>query len=217
MAKATTQNIEQVRKPIKPGIIIAEFIGTFSLAFAVLASINGSLSPAIPTPVIAGFTLMLAVLSIGGLSGAHINPAVTIGLLSIRKISVRGAIAYLVAQIAGAVAALGLLTLLLPDKVIGVASNTSNWTVFSGEMLGAIIFTFGIAAAVEQEFQRISAAVLVGGSLLLGIIFASVASNGVLNPAVAITIHSATWAYILGPIVGAVIGMNLERFMRKAA
>jgi aquaporin Z len=208
----TITNAKQ--KPIKLGIVIAEFIGTFSLAYAVLASINGAL-PSVPTAVIAGFTLFLAALSIGGISGAHINPAVTIGLFSIKKISGRDAAFYLVSQFAGALAALGVLSLVLHNHVIGVRSDTSNWTVFSGEMIGAIIFTFGVSAAVEQGLQKISAAALVGGSLLLGIIFASVASNGVVNPAVSVAISSATWGYLFGPIVGAVIGMNIQHYMRK--
>ena len=201
-------------KSVKPGVLVAEFIGTFALAYAVLASINGSLAPAIPTGVIAGFTLLLAVLSIGGISGAHINPAVTIGLFSIRKISFRNAVFYILAQFLGALVAIGLISLVLHGHEVGVKSDISNWTVFSSEMIGAIIFTFGVSAAVEQGFQKITAAVLVGGSLTLGIIFA-VASNGVLNPAVAVSISSSTWAYLFGPVVGAIIGMNLQHYMRK--
>ena len=207
--------ISSSQKPVKIGVLFAEFIGTFALSYAVLASINGSLAPQIPTGVIAGFTLLLAVLSIGEISGAHINPAVTIGLFSIRKISLRNAVYYILAQFLGAIVALGLISLVLHGNAIGVRSNVSNWTVFSGEMIGAIIFTFGIAAAVEQGLQKITLAVLVGGSLTLGIIFASIASNGVVNPAVSVAISSSTWAYIFGPVVGAVIGMNLQHYMRK--
>lgn len=203
------------QKTVKPGVLIAEFVGTFALAYAVLASINGSLAPAVPTGVIAGFTLLLAVLSIGGISGAHINPAVTIGLFSIRKISLRNAVYYILAQFLGALVAIGLISLVLHGHAVGAKSDVSNWTVFSSEMIGAIIFTFGVAAAVEQGFQKISAAVLVGGSLTLGIIFASIASNGVVNPAVAVAISSSTWAYLFGPIVGALIGINLQHYMRK--
>jgi glycerol uptake facilitator-like aquaporin len=206
----------ETEKPIKIGIIIAEFIGTFSLAYAVLASINGAV-PSVPTAVIAGFTLLLAALSIGGISGAHINPAVTLGLFSIKKISLRNAVFYLLSQFAGALAALGLIALVLHGHDHSVASDKSNWTVFSGEMIGAAIFTFGVAAAVEQGLQKISAAFLVGGSLTLGIVFASIASNGVVNPAVAVAIGSSTWGYIIGPIVGAVVGMNLQHYIRKLA
>lgn len=202
---------------LSPGVLIAEFIGTFMLAYAVLVSVNGSLSPLIPTPIIAGLALGLAVLSIGKISGSHINPAVTIGLLSVRKISLKPALGYLVAQFAGAVAALAVLSLVMQGNTIGVESSTSNWTIFFGELIGAAIFTFGVAAAVDQGLELFSTAALVGGSLLLGIIFASIVSNGILNPAVAVTISSATWAYLTGPIIGAVIGMNLQHFMRKAS
>lgn len=217
MAKTINKELRVDPKPLTIGALVAELIGTFSLAYAVLASINGSLSPDIPTGVIAGFTLFLAVLSIGGISGAHINPAVTIGLYSINKIPLRNAIGYLVAQFVGAAAALAVLGLILQGDSIGVKSDVSNWTVFFGEMIGTAIFTFGVAAAVEQGLQKISAAALVGGSLLLGIIFAALASNGVLNPAVAVVISSSSWAYILGPILGAIVGMNIQHYMRVKA
>lgn len=204
-------------KPVKYGVLMAEFIGTFALAYAVLASINGSLAPTVPTAVIAGLTLFLAVLSIGGISGSHINPAVTIGLFSVNRISLRDAVSYLVMQFAGAAMAWAAVTLLLQGNVLGVKDDTSNWTIFFGELIGTLIFTFGVAAAVEQGLQKISAAALVGGSLLLGIIFAAIASNGVLNPAVATAIGSASWAYLFGPIVGAILGMNLQHLMRKKA
>jgi glycerol uptake facilitator-like aquaporin len=204
-------------KTLRPGVLIAEFVGAFSLAYAVLASINGSFAPSIPTGVIAGFTLLLAALSIGGISGAHINPAITIGLLSIKKISFRSAVLYLIAQFLGAITALGLVMLVLHGHGIGAKSNLSDWTIFSSEMIGAIIFSFGVSAAVEQGLEKINSAVLVGGSLTLGILFAGIASNGVVNPAVAVAINSSTWAYLFGPIVGAVIGMNLQHYMRKLA
>lgn len=217
MAKATKKKVSVSQIQLNPGVLIAEFIGTFSLAFAVLASVNGVISLQVPTPLIAGFTLFLAVLSIGGISGAHINPAVTLGLWSVKRISTSNALAYLVAQVVGAVAALAVVTVLLESSVASVKSDTSSWTIFFGELIGAAIFTFGVAAAVEQGFQQISAAALVGGSLTLGIIFAALVSNGILNPAVAITLQSATWAYIAGPIVGAVIGMNVQQYMRRSA
>ncbi len=89
---------------ISKGALIAEFIGTFGLALAVLVSLNGYL-PLVPTAVVAGATLVLFVLTIGAISGSHINPAVTIGLLSVKKIELSEAFGYIVAQIAGALTA----------------------------------------------------------------------------------------------------------------
>lgn len=200
---------------VSPAALIAEFIGTFSLAFAVLASINGVLATQVATPVIAGVTLALAVLSIGGVSGANINPAVTIGLLSVGKTTVTNAITYIAAQVVGALAAFGAMTMLLDGEIVLIEESVSNFRIFSAEALGAAIFTFGIASAVHQGLERVSAAVLVGGSLFLGIVFAATVSLGVLNPAVALAISTASPAYIAGPIVGAIIGMNLQRWMRN--
>ena len=85
----------------------------------------------------------------------------------------------------------------------------ADYPTFFAEFLGAGVFTFGIAAATHQKMKGVDAALTVGGSLLLGILFASVISNGVLNPAVATSISSLNWAYVLGPALGAIIGMNV--------
>ncbi len=192
---------------INKGALIAEFIGTFGLALAVLVSLNGYL-PLVPTAVVAGATLVLFVLTIGAISGSHINPAVTIGLLSVKKIELSEAFGYIVAQIAGALTAWVTMSLLLNGELVAQVVATADARVFSAETLGAFIFGFGIAAAIHHKLDGFGKAFAIGGSLTLGIIFASVVSNGVLNPAVAMSIESVNWAYVLGPIVGMILGMN---------
>jgi hypothetical protein len=86
---------------MKPKALVAELVGTFGLTLAVLISINNPDFP-VSTPVIAGVTLGLFVYTIGGISGCHINPAVTLGLASIGKIELPSALGYLVAQFVGA-------------------------------------------------------------------------------------------------------------------
>ncbi|MDD5318930.1 MAG: aquaporin, partial [Candidatus Pacebacteria bacterium] len=83
---------------------IAELIGTFALALVV--SLASTLGLGIVTTFLAGVTLALFVYSIGHLSGSHINPAVTIGAFSIKKISWQDAIMYIIAQFAGAALAI---------------------------------------------------------------------------------------------------------------
>ena len=196
--------------------LVAEFIGTFSLAFAVLASINGVLGTFIATPVVAGFTLFLAVLTIGGISGAHINPGITLGLLSINKVDPTKAVAYIVAQVAGALSAFGIMGALVEGDVLTASAGEADATIFIAEALGMAIFGFGVAAAVHNGYKGVEAAAVVGGSLLLGIMFASVAANGVLNPAVAIAIDSVNAVYLLAPVVGSVVGMWTYRFIHEA-
>lgn len=192
---------------INKGALVAEFVGTFGLALAVLVSLNGYL-PLVPTAVVAGATLMLFVLLIGAISGSHINPAVTIGLLSVKKIELSEAFGYIVAQIAGALTAWVTMSLLLNGELVGQVVAIADARTFSAEALGAFVFGFGIAAAIHNKLDGYGKAFAIGGSLTLGIIFASVVSNGVLNPAVAMSIESVNWAYVLGPIVGMILGMN---------
>ena len=149
---------------------IAELLGTFTLALVVGLSLAGSFPPA--TPLLAGLTLGLFVYTIGAISGAHINPAVTIGAWSIKKIGNKDALWYIVAQFIGA------------------------------------------ASVVYNKAHAHVSGVVIGGSLLLGIIIAAaLGSNGVLNPAVALGIGSFNLAYLFGPIVGAVFGMQAYKYL----
>ena len=81
----------------------AEFFGAFVLSLVVGLSVSGQFP--IVTPVLAGLTLGLFVYTIGVISGCHINPAVTVGLLSIGKIKMNEAAKYIVAQLLGGILA----------------------------------------------------------------------------------------------------------------
>lgn len=197
---------------INKGALAAEFIGTFGLSIAVLVSLNGYL-PGVPTAFLAGAVLALFVMLIGSISGSHINPAVTLGLLSVKKIELPSALGYIVAQIAGALTAWVVMNLMLEGTLTAQVSAASDYRTFFAEFLGALIFGFGIASAVNHKLKGFNLAFAIGGSLTLGIIVAAVVSNGVLNPAVAISIESVSWAYILGPIVGLILGTNLYAFL----
>ncbi len=184
---------------------ITETIGTFALTLVVALSLAGSFP--ISTPVLAALTLGLFVYSVGHISGTHINPAVTIGLWSIRKISTKNALGYILAQFVGAALASGLVV-----KTVGLATLTVGNTsaVFWAELIGTAFFAFGIASVVYEKVSSALSGVVVGGSLLLGIALAALlGSNGVLNPAVAFGIGSFNLLYILGPIIGSVVGMQV--------
>lgn len=191
---------------------IAEGVGTFALSFVVLTALAYSGALPVAVPVIAGLTLGLFVYSIGSISGCHINPAVTLGLLSIQKISVKDAVLYIVAQCIGAILALLLarVFMILSPLTAGSFSIQS----FTAEMLGMFFFTFGIASVVYGKAKEQMSGLVVGGSLILGVLIASFAgASGILNPAVAITLSSLGVAYVLAPIVGSVLGFQAYRFL----
>jgi aquaporin Z len=193
---------------------IAEAFGTFILTLAVGLSI--ATSSVIPTPVVAGLALTLLVYGMGGISGTHINPAVTIGLWSIKKIDWMEAIMYIVFQCIGA--SLAWLKLRYLISAVTPALNLSltaanTMLTWEAEALGALIFGFGIASVVYHKTPTDASGIVVGGSLLLGIVLASFGSNGILNPAVALGLSSLSFAYVLAPVIGMVIGMQLYRFL----
>ncbi len=186
---------------------IGEAVGTGVLTMVVALALAGTF--AVPVAVLAALTLGLFVYSLGHLSGTHINPAVTIGAWSIGKVSTDDALKYVIAQFIGAGAALlvvgSLVTAAIPplkaDLAIGLA-----------EMIGTALFTFGIASVVYGKTPAVMSGMVVGGSLLLGTAVAALlGSNGVLNPAVALGIGSFNVMYVLGPILGSVLGMQLYK------
>lgn len=190
---------------------IAEIIGTFVLALAVTVSIAGGFP--VPTPVIAALALGYGVYALGGVSGAHFNPAITLGVLAADKILPKDAALYIAAQFTGAAAAALAARYCLALAPTGLtAANTLP--VGGAEFLGAFVFAFGVAAAVHGKVSQGASGLAVGGSLLLGISLAAGAgSNGVLNPAVAMAIGSFSLSYLIGPIAGAAVAMLAYKWL----
>ncbi len=186
---------------------VGEAVGTGVLTMVVALALAGTF--AVPVAVLAALTLGLFVYSLGHLSGTHINPAVTIGAWSIGKISTDDAIKYVIAQFIGVGAAL-----LVVGSLVTAATLTAKADLATGlaEMIGTALFTFGIASVVYGKTPAVMSGMVVGGSLLLGIAVAALlGSNGVLNPAVALGIGSFNVMYVLGPILGSVLGMQIYK------
>ncbi len=181
---------------------LAEFLGTLMLTMMVWLTIAGAVP--VPTPFMAGLTLGLFVYLLGNVSGAHFNPAVTLGMLSINKIKLRDAGYYIVSQILGAMAAMMIGTSFYHQQVAVGAADTPAIGIAEG--LGAFVLTFAVASATLHKLEKSVTGVVIGGALFLGILIAAPMSNGVLNPAVAIGIGSFSMTYALGPIVGAIVG-----------
>jgi glycerol uptake facilitator-like aquaporin len=189
---------------------IAEFIGTLVLVLAVSCSLAGEFP--VPTPVIAGLALGYGVYAMGSISGAHFNPAITLGTLAVGKITFKDAILYLCAQIVGAAVAVALAKQMVVVPELPVVDTTM---VFAAEVVGTFVFAFGVAAAVHGKLSQGASGLAVGGSLLLGISLAAKGSNGVLNPAVAFGIGSLSLFYVVAPIIGAILAMLVYKFISE--
>ncbi len=191
----------------KIAMAVAELMGVVVLTTAVYSMVARTSFPLFGG-LAAGITLGLLVHTIGSASGAHVNPAITLGLWSVKKVKTLQAIIYIAFQMVGGLAAWALINYFLGSSIESIA-NKFEVKVLIAEAIGALIFGFGVASAVYQKYEGTKLAFTVGGSLTIGILVASLASNGVLNPAVALGLQSWNWAYAAGPIAGSIIGMNL--------
>ena len=190
-------------------VVVAELLGTAILTSAILAVSRSAIGVPYFVALGVGLTVAMLTLAVGSVSGGHFNPALTIGLWSARQINTARALVYVAAQFAGAVAAYSLYNYLVPTGMQNIAGPEFEWPVLVAELVGAFIFTFGVAAAVYKGFTGGQLAAAVGASLAVGIIIAGIASNGIINPAAALGVDSWSKAYVVGPLVGGVIGVNL--------
>lgn len=188
---------------------VAELLGTATLTFAVLGSIQQQTA----TPFVAALVLMLAVYVIGPVSGAHVNPAVTVGLWSIKKMKTPEAMMYIAAQLVGAVIAQFTFQYLVGS--LPAVTVTPGWGVALAEALGAAFLVLGISAVVHGKVPAAVNGLTIGCSLLLGILLASLLSNGVINPAVALGIRSVSLSYLVGPLLGGVVAAHLYKWLIK--
>lgn len=189
----------------------AELLGTFSLALAVIVAVHAG-GP-IAVPLVAGLTLGLFVYSLGHISGAHFNPAVTLGAWTIGKVRHHDALGYLIAQFI--VAALAMMLAVNSGAGINLIVVNTGAILFA-EIIGTFFFTFGIAAVLYGKTPAQMSGFTIGASLTLGVVVASaLGSNGILNPAVAMALGSFNLMYLIGPIIGSILGMNVYRIFTE--
>jgi glycerol uptake facilitator-like aquaporin len=190
--------------------LLAEALGTFVLVLVVLNVSRYGLP--FFTAMAAGLTVAAFTSAFNKISGAQFNPAFTLGLFSIRQITFVRTVAYLVAQ---AVAALGAWQLYqyFTDRTLKNATTPFDWRIFIAEAVGALVFSLGAIAAVTQKFEGWQKAATVGTALFLGITVAGLASNGIVNPAVALGVRSFDLNYFLGPVVGFILGALLSAYV----
>ncbi|KAK2434272.1 hypothetical protein P8452_31437 [Trifolium repens] len=202
--------------------VIAEVIGTYFLIFAgccvVILNKAEETKGTITFPGICvtwGLSVMILVYSLGHISGAHFNPAVTVPL-------------YLVAQVVGSVLASGTLYLLFDvdeETFFGTTPAGSNMQSLVFEILTSFLLMF-VVSAVSTDNRAIGelAGIAVGMTIVVDVFIAGPVSGASMNPArtlgpaVVMHIYKGFWVYVLGPFIGAILGAsayNLIRFTDK--
>jgi aquaporin Z len=201
--------------------LFAELIGTFALT-AVVIAVGKNYGNPLFTTIAAAATLATMVSVLGPVSGGHFNPAITLGLFSVRRISLFRAVLYVAMQTAGAVLAWKFFEYLSPDRAIKVSTGEFDWHVFVAEMVGMLIFSMGVAAVVMRKMTGGQAGAVVGMSLFAGSVAVAVIiierqlAGGIINPAIALANgfrpnNQEFLSYFFGPVLGAIVGMNLYK------
>ena len=220
LTKTTESTVKSIKKeekviaesftsPAFLAALVAEFIGTFILAAGVAVVGQGQ-------PIIVLFLLTAIVLTIGNISGAHVNPLITVGAWATKRISTIKAIGYIVAQVLGAMLAFVVLNAFISQapEVSAEAqaygqTQASLFTAYAlpegkelvvlfAELIGSLIFAFTVASVTsDKKKQDISVATGIGGGLFAALLIggsaaAIVSASSILNPAVAISLQAFT-------------------------
>jgi MIP family channel proteins len=199
---------------------LAELVGAFALVFAGTGAITidaytGGAVTHVGIGLTFGLIVMVMIYAIGHISGAHINPAVTLAFAATRHFPIRLVPVYLAAQFAGAV--LASLTLRGMFGTAGSLGATVPRGSAGQSFLLEIVLTFFLmfvimAVATDVRAVGQAAAIAIGGTVGLEALFAGPISGASMNPARSLApalvswTWTSQWLYVVGPIVGALVG-----------
>ena len=232
---------------VNPRAYLAEAIATFALVFfgplsvILAASVFGeglSIEAIIMISLGHGAAIGLMVYAFGHVSGAHINPAVTIPMMITKKIGIKDGIAYIISQIIGAIVATGTLVALFPEigKPVFWGAHGGPSALLEGSMMSGlvleIILTFFLVTVIFMTVIHKKAPKSVYGATIGGMIFllhlVGVPLTGAsMNPARSFSptlfsgdagLWEVQWLYWVGPIVGGIIaGLIMNYVYTKPA
>jgi aquaporin NIP len=207
----------------------AEGLAAFALVFAGCGAIianeryHGALG-AVGVSLVFGLVIMTMVYATGHLSGAHINPAVTIAFTLTRHFPLRGALAYIAGQLAGAILAALVLLGVWPSKPAHLGATAPTVAVGSALLyeitLTAFLMFVIMAVATDTRAVGAAAAIAIGGVIGLDALFGGPVTGASMNPARSLGPALASgewrdiWIYLAGPVIGAALGALAYQLVR---
>ncbi len=220
---------------------LAEFIGTFWLVFggcgsALLAAGYPVLGIGFVGVALAfGLTVLTIAYSLGHISGAHLNPAVTLGLFAGGRISAKDIAPYIVAQILGGLAAAGLLYVIVTGNGSAIGNFAANGygehspggynlvSAFVTEFILTFMFLIIILGATDDAAPKGFAGIAIGLALTLIHLVSIPVTNTSVNPARSISqavfvggwALSQLWLFIVAPIAGAMLAGIAYKFLKS--
>lgn len=208
---------------------VAEGLAAFALVFAGCGAVitnatHHNTLGSVGVSLVFGLVIMAMVYAAGHLSGAHINPAVTIAFTVTRHFPVRDAVAYIMAQLIGATAGALLLLAAWSDKPAQLGATVPSVGIGTALLYEVVLTAFLmfviIAVATDTRAVGAGAALAIGGTVGLDALFGGPITGASMNPARSFgpALASGTWKdfwiYLVGPIVGATLGAIAYQFVR---
>ncbi len=213
------------QRPLSPASkrCISEFLGTFALVFAgtgaiVINDIAGGTVSHVGIALTFGLIVMAMIYTFGDISGAHINPAVTIGFVAARRMPAAEGMRFIVSQIAGAIAASALLHLLFPtDRLLGITLPAGSALQSFGLefLLTTLLMLVILNVSVGAKEKGITAGIAIGGVIALEAMFAGPICGASMNPARSLAPalvaghFTSLWIYLIAPVAGTLLAVPL--------
>ncbi|KAL2341029.1 hypothetical protein Fmac_008969 [Flemingia macrophylla] len=209
--------------------LVAEVVGSYFLIFAgccsVVVNINNDKVVTLPgISIVWGLTVMVLAYTLGHISGAHFNPAVTLAHASTKRFPLKEVPAYIVAQVLGSTLASGTLRLIFSgknDHFVGTLPAGSDLQAFVVEFIITFYLMFVISGvATDNRAIGELAGLAVGSTVLLNVMFAGPITGASMNPARSLgpaIVHNeykGIWIYLVSPTLGAVAGTWAYNFIR---
>jgi aquaporin NIP len=208
----------------RPGLgrrAAAEALAAFALVFAGCGAIVANAEydaalGAVGVSLVFGLIIMVMIYATGHLSGAHINPAVTIAFTLSRHFPARDAAAYIAAQLIGATAGALVLLAVWPDQPADLGATVPSVGIGSAFVYELVLTAFLmfviIAVATDTRAVGAAAAIAIGGTVGLDALFGGPVTGASMNPArsfgpaLAAGQWNDFWIYVAGPVAGAALG-----------
>lgn len=209
---------------------VAEFIGTFVLvlfgcgtACAVSCGVD-NLPGYMLTAFAFGLVIIAMAYSIGNVSGCHINPAVSLAMLISGKLTAVDFIGYVVAQVLGAIAGAGVLSVFF-NKADGLGSNGlydgNIWLSLLIEVILTFVFVLAILGVTSKNSNRVVAGIVIGLTLTLIHIFGIYFTGTSVNPARSVgpalfaggDALKYIWVFIVAPLLGGALAAVCHKFL----
>lgn len=209
--------------------LAAECLGTFALVFAGTGAITidhavGGAISHVGVALTFGLVVMAMIYALGDVSGAHINPAVTVGFWAARRFPARSVGPYVAAQSAGAVLASGLISLLFPHaETLGETVPRGAWQQsFCLEIvLTALLMFVILSVSTGAKEKGIMAGAAIGAVVAFEALFAGPISGASMNPARSLAPAFVAgelrhlWIYLVAPTVGALAAVGCCRCVQE--